>query len=148
MAGFGGGMMDMPISPQSAIYRYGNAGRILTFKLDGGAVPKPGLLPDLPFPTPPHREGTRTEIARGDILYSRYCSRCHVFGRGELPDLRKVASLPPRGFDAIVLKGALESKGMARWDDVLSAADATAIQDYLIDQAWEAYAAASTVTHK
>jgi quinohemoprotein ethanol dehydrogenase len=119
----------------------------VTFKLDGGAVPKPALLPELPFPTPPHREGTHTEIARGDILYNRYCSRCHVFGRGELPDLRRVTSLTPQGFDAIVLEGALESKGMARWGDVLSAADVTAIHDYLIDQAWQAFAAQST-THK
>lgn len=148
MAGFGGGWMDMPISPQSAIYRYGNAGRILTFRLDGGVVPKPALLPEQPFPTPPHRQGTHTEIARGDILYNRYCSRCHVFGRGELPDLRRVASLTPQGFDAIVLEGALESKGMARWNDVLSPADATAIHDYLIDQAWQEYAAQSAATHK
>jgi mono/diheme cytochrome c family protein len=42
-------------------------------------------------------------------------------------------------------EGAYSSKGMARFDDVLSAADAEAIHAYLIDQAWQLKQAAPTV---
>jgi quinohemoprotein ethanol dehydrogenase len=44
-------------------------------------------------------------------------------------------------FEQIVLKGAYQVKGMARWDDVLSRADVEAIHAYLIDQARQDYAA-------
>jgi quinohemoprotein ethanol dehydrogenase len=40
-------------------------------------------------------------------------------------------------FNSIVLDGAYSSKGMARFDDVLSPADAQAVHAYLIDQAWQ-----------
>jgi quinohemoprotein ethanol dehydrogenase len=36
-----------------------------------------------------------------------------------------------------VLEGIYAPKGMARFDDVLSAADAEALHDYVIDQAWQ-----------
>jgi quinohemoprotein ethanol dehydrogenase len=42
-------------------------------------------------------------------------------------------------FQAIVLKGAFLSGGMARFDDVLSPADTEALHAYLVDQAWQAY---------
>jgi quinohemoprotein ethanol dehydrogenase len=40
-------------------------------------------------------------------------------------------------FDAIVLDGAYGTKGMGRFDDVMSAADTHALHNYLIDQAWQ-----------
>jgi quinohemoprotein ethanol dehydrogenase len=40
-------------------------------------------------------------------------------------------------FSAIVLGGAYAPKGMGRFDDVLSTADAEAVHAYLIDQAWQ-----------
>jgi quinohemoprotein ethanol dehydrogenase len=42
----------------------------------------------------------------------------------------------PAVFQAIVLKGAFLSRGMARFDDVLAPADTDAIYAYLLDQAW------------
>jgi quinohemoprotein ethanol dehydrogenase len=39
-------------------------------------------------------------------------------------------------FGDIVLGGAYQGKGMGRFDDVLSAADAQAVHSYVIDQAW------------
>ena len=44
-------------------------------------------------------------------------------------------------FDAIVLGGAYAPKGMGRFDDVLTPADAAALHSYLIDQAWRMQAA-------
>jgi quinohemoprotein ethanol dehydrogenase len=61
--------------------------------------------------------------------------RCHVFGRGVLPDLRRLDPATHAIFNSIVLGGAYAPKGMGRFDDVLSAADADAIHAYLIDQA-------------
>lgn len=139
LAGYGGAQMAMPFPTESAAYRYGNAGRILAFKLGGGAVPKPPLQPEQPFPLPPPREGSAAQIAQGGALYARYCGRCHVFGRGVLPDLRRLAPETHQLFYEIVLNGVYEPKGMARWDDVLSRADAEAIHAFLLDQAWTAY---------
>jgi hypothetical protein len=39
-------------------------------------------------------------------------------------------------FQTIVLKGAFLSRGMARFEDVLSPSDADAIYAFLVDQAW------------
>jgi quinohemoprotein ethanol dehydrogenase len=88
------------------------------------------------FPPPPPREGTAAQIAVGEVLYNRFCARCHVFGNGLLPDLRRLSAPTHRVFYEIVLAGAYGAKGMARWDDVLSRADAEAIHAYLVDQAW------------
>jgi quinohemoprotein ethanol dehydrogenase len=40
-------------------------------------------------------------------------------------------------FDAIVLRGAYGTKGMGRFDDVLSSADAQSLHAYITDQAWQ-----------
>jgi quinohemoprotein ethanol dehydrogenase len=110
----------------------------VTFKLDGAAVPKPPLYTEPPFPTPPAHEGTPVQIAQGELLYTRFCSRCHAFGRGLLPDLRRMSAPTHQLFYDIVLRGAYQAKGMARWDDVLTQADAQAIHAYVVDQAWQA----------
>jgi quinohemoprotein ethanol dehydrogenase len=47
-------------------------------------------------------------------------------------------------FYQIVLNGIYQGKGMGRWDDVLSAADAQAIHAYLVDQAWQLRAETAT----
>lgn len=139
LAGYGGGPMGIPFAPESAAYRYGNSGRVIVLKLDGGSVPKPAPVVDTPFPDPPQRPTQASEIEQGGILYNRYCARCHVFGRGVLPDLRRMTSTTHRIFYDIVLNGAYGPKGMARWDDVLSRKDAEAIHTYLVEQAWQAY---------
>jgi quinohemoprotein ethanol dehydrogenase len=139
MAGYGGGMLFVPYPADSAARKYGNAGRIVAFKLGGGAVPKPAPQADVPFPQPPPREGSKASIASGEVLYNRFCARCHVFGSGLLPDLRRLSAPTHQLFYEIVLNGAYRGKGMARWDDVLSRADAESIHAYLVDQAWAAY---------
>jgi quinohemoprotein ethanol dehydrogenase len=135
MAGYGGGLLFLPFPAESAAYKYGNDGRIVAFRLDGGETPKPPFASDS-VPPPPPREGSPDAIAQGELLYNRYCSRCHAFGRALLPDLRRLTPEIHGIFYDIVLRGALRSQGMARWDDVLSQEDAAAIHAYLIDQAW------------
>jgi len=101
-------------------------------------VPKPALVQEVPFPEPPAREGTPAQLVQGEILYNRFCARCHAFGRALLPDLRRLSPETHRIFYDIVLNGAYQPKGMARWDDVLSRPDAEAIHAYLVDQSWQA----------
>jgi len=139
MAGYGGGTLFLPFPADSAARKYGNAGRIVAFKLGGATVPKPAPRIDEPFQQPPPREGSKTSIASGELLYNRFCARCHVFGAGLLPDLRRLSGPTHQLFYEIVLNGAYAGKGMARWDDVLARADAEAIHAYLVDQAWAAY---------
>jgi quinohemoprotein ethanol dehydrogenase len=139
MAGYGGGVLFMPFPPESAAYKYGNRGRILTFKLDGTTPPVPAPLVEAAFPQPPARESAEL-VPQGELLYSRFCSRCHAFGRALLPDLRRLSPATHQLFYDIVLAGIYQGKGMARWDDVLSRRDAQAIHAYLVDQAWQAYA--------
>jgi quinohemoprotein ethanol dehydrogenase len=139
MAGYGGNQVNYPLPTQSAAYTRDNEGRIIVFKLDGGAVPLPPTLPVEPFPMPPPHEGTAAQIASGEVLYNRYCGRCHELGRGVLPDLRRLSPGLHQAFYDIVLNGALVANGMARWDDVLSRADAEAIHAYIVDQAWMQY---------
>jgi quinohemoprotein ethanol dehydrogenase len=146
MAGYGGGVLFMPVPKESAAQRRGNAGRVVAFKLGGGEVPKPKLLSAVPFPQPPAREGSLAQIAAGEVLYNRFCARCHVFGEALLPDLRRLSAPNHLLFYDIVLNGAYRGKGMARWDDVLTRADAEAIHAYLVDQAWRAFAASSVAT--
>jgi quinohemoprotein ethanol dehydrogenase len=146
MAGYGGGVLFLPFPQGSAAYKYGNEGRIVTFRLDGGETPKPPRATDQPHDPPPEREGTPATIAQGEVLYNRYCSRCHAFGRGLVPDLRQLPRSIHAAFSEIVLHGALQAEGMGRWDDVLSQEDAVAIHSYLVDQAWRMQPAKVTST--
>jgi quinohemoprotein ethanol dehydrogenase len=140
LAGYGGGAVitGTPLDPASAAYRYGNDGRIIALKLGGPAPPLPPVrADDGPPPEPPARQGSAAEIAKGEVLYNRHCSRCHVFGRSVLPDLRRATTATHTLFKSIVLDGIYVPKGMARFDDVLSVVDAEALHDYVIDQAWQ-----------
>jgi quinohemoprotein ethanol dehydrogenase len=143
MAGYGGGGGGA-FPPGSAAWTYGNQGRILVFRLDGAPVPLPAKVVDPPFPAPPPSTASAADVARGAVLYNRYCGRCHAFGRGYIPDLRRMSAATHENFYRIVLEGAYVPKGMARWDDVLSHADAEAIYAYLVSETATAYAAQQT----
>jgi quinohemoprotein ethanol dehydrogenase len=135
VAGYGGGAVitGVPLDPDSAAYRYGNEGRIIALKLGGPPPPLPAARVEPPFPDLPARPTDLKQIAAGEILYNRYCSRCHVMGRGNLPDLRRIEPGTHELFSTIVLGGAFAGKGMGRFDDVLSPADVDAIHAYLIE---------------
>jgi quinohemoprotein ethanol dehydrogenase len=156
LAGYGGGAVitGAPFDPASAAYRYGNDGRVIALKLGGPTPPLPPLrADDGPPPEPPARQGTAAQIADGEVLYNRHCARCHVFGRSILPDLRRATPATHTLFKSILLEGIYAAMGMGRFDDVLSAADAEALHDYVIDQAWQlkqspAQASAQALTTK
>jgi len=143
IAGYGGGgvITGIPLDPASAAYRYGNDGRIIVLKIGGPPPPLPPPVAEQPLPMPPARPADTAQIDAGEVLYNRFCSRCHVFGRGILPDLRRMQPGTHAIFNAIVLGGAYAPKGMGRFDDVLTPVDAEAVHSYLIDQAWRMQAA-------
>jgi len=139
--GYGGTAMSVgAIPPHSAAMAYRNVNRIIAFRLDGGAVPLPPPRTEPPLPRPPPQTARPEAIRRGEIKFAEQCSRCHVFGPSITPDLRRLTAAQHRAFKAIVLRGVLAPAGMARFDDVLSDADAEDIHAYLIDQSWQAWA--------
>jgi quinohemoprotein ethanol dehydrogenase len=141
MAGFGGNYVNYPLTKDMVAYHRDNEGRVVALKLDGGLVPQPPELDIGPFPQPPPHEGPAQKVATGEVLYNRFCGRCHMLDRGILPDLRRLTSVKHEMFYDIVLNGLLSGAGMGRWDDVLSRADAEAIHAYIVDEAWKSYRA-------
>jgi quinohemoprotein ethanol dehydrogenase len=127
----------------TAAMKYVNEGRILAFRLGGTAdIPKPALRSEEHYDEPPGANGTSAQIKAGMLLFNTWCARCHAFGvPGVTPDLSRMKNGIDNlaVFQAIVLKGAFLSGGMARFDDVLSPADTEALHAYLVDQAWQAY---------
>ena len=142
MAGWGGGGWSVA-HPQSAAYKYGNEGRILAFRLGGGAVPLRAPLPaPEPIPAPPSQTATAAEIARGAALFGANCGICHPNQtRSSSADLRRMSPATHAAFQDIVLGGMLKGRGMPAWNDVLTTADADAIHAFLIDSARQAYEA-------
>lgn len=138
MAGYGGAA-GFQFPPTSAAYRYGNAGRIVALKLGGGPVPRPPRRVLPPFPRPAAQPGPADEVHRGEILYAKVCSRCHVFGRGLVPDLRRMPPGIYRLFPAIVLRGLLRGQGMENFSNELTRRNVDAIRAYLMAEAWKAY---------
>jgi quinohemoprotein ethanol dehydrogenase len=58
-AGYGGtNIAGYTVPPSSAASKYQNVNRIIAFRLDGGDVPTPAALTDMPFPKPPDTHGT------------------------------------------------------------------------------------------
>jgi quinohemoprotein ethanol dehydrogenase len=140
MAAWGGGGWNFA-HPESAAYQRGNEGRIIVFKLDGGATPKPDLLPPIqPIPQPPPLTASAETVKRGATLFAANCSTCHANQpRTGTPDLRRMSTESHDAFKQIVLGGALEKAGMPPWAGVLTPEDADAIHAFLISLAWDAY---------
>ena len=144
MAGLGGGPLSFAPPPRSAAALRGNEGRILVFKLDGGAVPLPALLPAAPpFPEPPPLSADAATVREGATLFNENCASCHRNSTpyGSTPDLRRMTAASHASFNDVVLRGALRPRGMPQWDDALSQAQVDAIHAYLISLAHQAYSA-------
>jgi len=144
MAGLGGGG-GQSHPPGTAAYKYGNKGRVVAFKLGGGAVPLRAevVRKEETFGVPPVKNlGTAEQLTQGADLYMRNCSKCHssMDGRAAgIPDLRRMSKETHANFKAIVLEGTLAAKGMGGFAGLLSEQDAEALQAYFVDLAWKAY---------
>ena len=142
MAAWGGGGWSFA-HPSAASYQRGNEGRILAFKLNGGATPLPPLLPPPgPIPQPPPLTASAETVKHGGEVFSAHCTMCHIDQPGGLaPDLRRMSPATHAAFNQIVLGGIYKNAGMPPWNGVISQADADAIHAYLISISWDAYKA-------
>ena len=142
LAGSGGGGWNVWMPGNVAAER-GNGNRVLVFRLDGGATPLPPTLPAvLPIPQPPDQPGTSADITAGAALFDRNCAGCHANAeRAPVPDLRRSGMIrTAAAFQAVVRGGALETRGMPSWDDLLSEPEVEQIRAHLVALAHEAYA--------
>ncbi len=132
-----GGAVASVYPRESAARRYENYGRLLAFKLGGGAVPLPKPREKGTTPEPPSLPTYSEALAdRGAGLFGRLCADCHG-GRGDerlsaYPDLYRLSAATHAEFDEIVRGGKLASAGMASFADVASVEDVTAIHAYLV----------------
>ncbi len=141
MAGYGGALLSS-IPTASAANTYSNSGRILAFKLGGGATPLPVRKPILPVPMPPEQLMS-VNIERGKAMYLQHCGRCHgAVGEDNhslYPNLTKMSATSHRNFNKIVLEGMLSINGMASFGDILSTEEAADVQAWLIAEQWKIF---------
>jgi quinohemoprotein ethanol dehydrogenase len=136
LAGFGGAVA--PTYPRDVVANtYQNYGRILAFKLGGGATPLPPRHEKSATPDAPALAGYSDALAeRGAPLFFANCAVCHG-GRGEgrhssYPDLHRLPPEVHAAFDSIVLGGKLKDAGMSSFADLLKPEEVTAIHAYLV----------------
>ena len=139
-----GGPQRLWIPRHNAVPEAKGNSRLIAFKLDGDATLPAQTSHSLPVPEPPQQGGTAALIARGETLYGTTgCVWCHGVdvegGSDSVPNLRYLTKEQHAAWDAIVLGGAYQHKGMLSYKEALSAEDSAAIQAYVIDRAWKAY---------
>ncbi|MFT5887938.1 MAG: quinohemoprotein ethanol dehydrogenase [Zhongshania sp.] len=114
-------------------------GRLMVFKLGGKAS-----LPALPDtaarkPTPPASTADAQTIALGKSHYDINCMVCHgdhAISSGLIPDLRwSPMIVADEALQAVVLDGALASRGMPAFAELLKKEDVQALRAYIISAA-------------
>ena len=149
MAGYGGayGLVVGEFTDPGAVP---NVSRLLVYKLGGTASLPPLVKPPLQVREPPPDVATAETLLMGKALYQGNCMVCHgdsAVSSGVLPDLRYSAALEPAAWEAIVLNGALEQKGMIGFAKFLEPAEASAIRSYVISEASKAWDAAQAANN-
>jgi quinohemoprotein ethanol dehydrogenase len=120
-------------------FDHDNAGRLLSYKLDGNEPMPPVTLRPKRKVSRPRLDVPPEIIDRGRKVYAENCFSCHGLGleaSGVYPDLRTASAQTHDQWDAIVRGGIRTDKGMPSFADAVSADDAKAIQAYVLDRAW------------
>jgi quinohemoprotein ethanol dehydrogenase len=115
--------------------------RLLAFRR-GGRTELPPLPAPRPPPAPPPFTATPEQLAAGAELYRENCSGCHgkharAMVPSSIPDLRYASGERHAQWQAIVIGGALRSRGMLPAG--IDAADAEAIRLYVLTEARQAH---------
>ncbi|WP_341705923.1 PQQ-dependent dehydrogenase, methanol/ethanol family [Halopseudomonas sp.] len=122
-----------------------NVSRMLVFKLGGKAqLSAPPAAEQLPDRVPQPVVAAASDIDAGSDLYATYCMICHgvgTVGNGILPDLRYSSDAIRGAWEAIVLQGAFQGKGMASFADSLTAEQANQIKLYIMQREYESWMA-------
>jgi quinohemoprotein ethanol dehydrogenase len=127
-------------APASA--KYGNFGRMLTFKLNGGGSIEEPEHWAREIPEPPVINASAEQIDRGMEKYSEVCAFCHgiaVYGGSALPDLRKMSPQTHRMFNEIVLEGVLTDRGMSSFADRFNQQDVDDVYAFINFRSWQDY---------
>lgn len=112
-------------------------GRILTYKLGGKAVLPVPEVTYLAVPTPPEMEYTPEMVTRGQDAFHIYCAVCHGPGVGTAGPVKSLLYSPAGIHDiwnAIVVGGAFEEKGMPNFSHALSPSGAQDVRAYVVDR--------------
>jgi len=131
---------------------------LLAFKLGGKATMSsvPAYIPDVP--KPPEQTASPEQIQQGARVYTKFfCHKCHspeADGSGawaldgEVPDLRYMPPGVHQRFNAIVLGGSNQRRGMPKYSTppgwpwiktAMTQEEADALHAYLIDVQWKTY---------
>jgi quinohemoprotein ethanol dehydrogenase len=145
-AGIGGGFAKLV--PEFLGTEGNGPARLLAFTL-GGTATLPAVAPESPFPKPPRvRPKDAALIARGRSVFNTAgCDNCHGadakrhVGPDSIPDLRRASAQTHDQFAAIVIGGLRKDKGMPVFTDTVSISDLTALQAFILSQAWDAHEA-------
>ena len=116
--------------------------RLLAFKL-GGQASLPVAEPIQPIPKPAVARLDARLVRKGENLFEQnLCVDCHGYraesAGGAAPDLRYSPPASAAALQAIVIRGALSSRGMPPFPD-LKSEDVEALYAFVIDAAWDAY---------
>jgi len=139
MVGWGGGGAIVTL-PGKGLTRPG-FGRILTFALGANARLE---IPPFGHHGPPKpaipMQASQASLREGRSLFALHCRVCHgsnaVSDTG-VPDLRYATADVHKQFEAIVIGGARESRGMPSFKDLLNVDQVHAIQAYVLLRAKE-----------
>jgi mono/diheme cytochrome c family protein len=132
MAGYGGAMRVGAPEPSNV------AGRLVVFALGGNAKLAPLTTTSMPKPAPVAVPAASSEtLMLGAVTYARRCSMCHgveAASGGLAPDLRYSQPATFDRYEAIVLGGALASRGMPSFKALLMEHELAAIKAYVLTQ--------------
>ncbi len=122
---------------QLASIKYGNYGKLLTFKLNGKSKVEALEEKDLSIPEQPIINASLEDIKAGQDIYANYCAICHGSGvHGKtISDLRYMSKETHEYFNEIVLNGMLEENGMKGFSDILNEKNAFEVYSYIVDVA-------------
>ena len=137
-----GGAGGLTEAAMPASNKWGNFGRLLVFKLNGGQSIEQPEHWAREIPQPPTIELKAEAIDHGMELYHEVCTFCHgiaVIGGAAIPDLRKMSEQTHRMFKEIVLEGVLADRGMSSFADRLSEKDVEDIYAFIVARSWQDY---------
>lgn len=119
--------------------------RLLAFKLGGQARVPVHQPVDNQIPKPGRPRSTFEQVKHGEgIWLASGCEVCHGYRviaapGSSVPDLRKSTENTHKLYAGIVLGGLYASRGMPAFGDYISMKDLEALQDYIINEAWNGY---------
>ena len=120
-----------------ASIKYGNDGRLLTFKLNGKSEIEEIPEKILKIPEQPIINASMEDVRAGEDIYANYCAICHgagVHGR-TISDLRLMSHDTHELFNEIVLYGLFEENGMKGFSDILTEKSAFQVYSFIVDTA-------------